>query len=165
MINGAQSMAPVISRMETLGRALEAPPPKNPDSAKAKRGTAPTANVKAKPRIAISPRPNNEALANNIAPDSGDETTATNQTLTAPPKTPDKWTVLIGAFGVQENAFGLKSRMEAAGYPVAISEVVKKNKLWYRLQSGVFDDKVSAEAYGRELRQRKLVDRPYVKPL
>jgi hypothetical protein len=55
--------------------------------------------------------------------------------------------------------------MEVAGLPVSISEVTEKNKLWHRVMSGAFDDKASAEAYCRELRQRKLVERPYVKPL
>jgi cell division protein FtsN len=76
-----------------------------------------------------------------------------------------KYTVLLGAFGKPENAQNLKNRLEAAGLPVAISEVTEKNKLWFRVMSGTFDDKDSAEAYCRELRQRKLVDRPYVKPL
>jgi cell division protein FtsN len=72
----------------------------------------------------------------------------------------------LGSFGRQENADRLKKRLQDAGLPVTVSEVVTPdNKLWFRVMSGSFDDQSSAEAYGRELKQRNLVDNPYIKPL
>jgi cell division septation protein DedD len=151
MVTAAQSMAPVISRMEPVGRTLVTkgikepppPPPKTP------------AQEKPKPRLPAPP----------LSPTQSPSPPVSGEAVILEPPGPRKYTVLLGAFGKQENALSLKSRIEAAGFPVAISEVTEKNKLWFRVQSGAFDDKVSAEAYSRELKQRKLVDRPYVKPL
>jgi cell division septation protein DedD len=141
-------MAPVISRMEPEGREL---------AEKLDRPSAPQTPVeKPTPRIPsppIKPKVAPPPLA--ATPDPGPPEIAGAR----------RYTVLLGAFNKQENALNLKTRLESAGLPAAISEVTERNKLWYRVMSGVFEDKDSAEAYGRELRQRKLVERPYVKPL
>jgi cell division protein FtsN len=135
--------------MEPVGRSLGAGPPAKAKAAKAQAPKAP-AQERPRPRVAAPP----------AAPPAAD-----GPGLGAEPLSPRKYTVLLGAFGKQENAINLKNRLEAAGLPVAISEFSEKNKLWYRVMSGSFEDKDSAEAYGRELRQRKLVDRPYVRPM
>jgi cell division septation protein DedD len=147
MVTAAQSMAPVISRMEPVGRTLSSSPP-------AKAAAKSPAPEKARPRISAPP------IARPPAPPVADD-----PNLGLEPPKAQKYTVLLGAFGKQENAINLKNRLEAAGLPVAISEFTDKNKLWYRVMSGSFEDKDSAEAYSRELRQRKLVDRPYVRPM
>jgi cell division septation protein DedD len=82
-----------------------------------------------------------------------------------PPSQKRKYTVLLGSFAKPENATLLRDKLLEAGYPVIISEVTIKNKVWFRVMSGNFDDKVSAEAYGRDLKQRNLVDNPYIKPM
>jgi cell division protein FtsN len=158
MVPAAQSMAPVISRMEPVGRSLTDNPKPRP---KPQTQTAsPRSTQSERPRISV-PAP----------PISQTQVRPTTQPAAPPaqasPPLPDsrKYTVLLGAFGKQENAINLKNRLEAAGLPVSISEATENNKLWFRVMSGTFEDRNSAEAYSRELRQRKLVDRPYVRPM
>jgi DedD protein len=165
MVTAAQSMAPVISRMEPLARSLKKPDQES-EAAPAKPASKPAARPAERPRPARIPAP---PLAQAAPPAEASPAPAPIPAPAAGSGPPlnerQKYTVLLGAFGKEENALNLKARMEAAGLPAAISEVTDKNKLWFRVMSGTFEDRSSADAYGRELRLRKLVDRPYVKPL
>jgi cell division septation protein DedD len=145
----ALSLAPVISRMEAVGRSTSM----NWGCAKPVASAAPP--KKAKPSLPPPPLKRPESQPN-------------QPKAASPPPSPINprgYTVLLGAYVKMENALNLKNRLEAAGVPTSISEATEKNKLWYRVMSGHFDDKSTAEAYSRELRQRKLVERPYVKAL
>jgi cell division protein FtsN len=71
----------------------------------------------------------------------------------------------LGSFTKPENAEQLKDKMVAAGLPVTVSEVTVNNKIWWRVMSGSFDDQGAAEAYGRELRQKSLVETPLIKAM
>jgi DedD protein len=165
MAMAAQSLAPVISRMEPLGRTLTNPKKTTPKPSVAPKPKLPTPPTTPAP---VAPPVNAQATTQKATPEAIPKTTpkeAAPKPEAEDPTKVAKWTVLLGAFGSQENAINLKARLEAAGLPVAISEVMEKNKLWYRLNSGLFDDRETAEAYSRELRQKKLVERPYVKRL
>ncbi|MDR2455129.1 MAG: SPOR domain-containing protein [Deltaproteobacteria bacterium] len=76
-----------------------------------------------------------------------------------------RYTVLAGSFGKSENAERLREKFLAAGLDVQVNEVTVNNKKYFRVMSGTFDDQASAEAYGRELKQRDLVDSAYIKPM
>jgi cell division septation protein DedD len=151
-------MAPVISRMEPVGRGLAGKTPPRPKPQTKTPAIDPPRTRLPAPPIA---QPQSQAQIQTPAPV---QAPAVNN-APGPPLENRRYTVLLGAFGKQENALNLKNRLESAGLPVSISEVTEKNKLWYRVMSGTFEDRNSAEAYSRELRQRKLVDRPYVRPL
>jgi cell division protein FtsN len=76
-----------------------------------------------------------------------------------------RYTVLAGSFGKPENAERMRERFQAAGLDVTVTEVTVNNKVWFRVTSGAFEDQGSAEAYGRELKQRDLVDSAFIKPM
>jgi cell division protein FtsN len=71
----------------------------------------------------------------------------------------------VGSFSKSENAEKLKAKLEGEGLPAEVVSVTLNNQPWWRVMSGVFEDQESAEAYSRELQQKNLVDRPYVKIL
>ncbi|MDR2444181.1 MAG: SPOR domain-containing protein [Deltaproteobacteria bacterium] len=141
MIVAAKAMAPDISRMEPVGRNLT--PPSDDGQAEkplVNRGAPPV-----RPKLTAPP-------ARAAAP------------VARPPVvTPGQkrsYTVLLGSFVKPENANNLRDKLQAAGLPVTVTEVTIKNKVWFRVMSGAFEDQGSAEAYVRELKQRNLVDNP-----
>jgi cell division protein FtsN len=140
MSSAAQAMAPNISRMEPVGRQLT--PSASGEAPKPKPNSSQT-----RTRLTAPPPPQNDLTASNPNP------------------LGPKYTVLLGSFGKQENADTLKNKLLAAGLPATVTEVTLKNKVWFRVMSGSFDNQSAAEAYGRELKQRNLVDNPYIKPM
>ncbi|MDR1487420.1 MAG: SPOR domain-containing protein [Deltaproteobacteria bacterium] len=140
ILQAAQAMAPQISRMEPVGRQLTPKEQTEPQKNK------PNNQEQAKPRLTSPPPPQQQTASTSVA-------------------STGKFTVLLGSFGKSENADTLKNKLLDAGLPVTVSEVTLKNKVWFRVMSGSFDDQSSAEAYGRELKQRNLVDNPYIKPM
>ncbi|MDR2460615.1 MAG: SPOR domain-containing protein [Deltaproteobacteria bacterium] len=146
MSANARDFSPIISRMEPLGRSLD---PENPV-----------------PRAQPLPPPSDEPPA------------PKRPRLTAPPPQPPelpmvssqptnqrRYTIIVGSFSKSENAEKLKKKLEDEGLPAEVVSVTLDNQPWWRVMSGVFDDKESAEAYSRELQQKNLVERPYVKIL
>ena len=142
MAAAALAMSPGISRMEPVGRKLvpasEAPPPKP--------------QPKPKPKL-TDPLPEPPKPAAAPAPDAGFSGRQR------------RYTVLVGSFAKLENAERVRERFEAKGLEVSVSEATVNHKLVYRVTSGTFEDHGAAEAYGRELIQRDLVDTTYIKPM
>lgn len=146
---GASEMAPVISRMEPVGRRLD---PDNPVP-KAERielePPDPAADPKPRrPRLSIPP-PEAASPADSSAPSDGRR----------------RYTIILGSFSKEDNAVRLRERLEGEGLPAEVISVVVNNQPWWRVMSGVFEDQAAAEAYGRELRRKNLVERPYIKIL
>jgi cell division septation protein DedD len=142
MAQGARDFAPKISRMEPLGRSLD------PDKAPPPRGQVlePGSQPPEKERPRLSPPKPRED----------------------PPKPPPKplserrYTIIAASFTKEGNAKSLVDKFLAEGLNAEIALVSVDNKTFYRVTSGTFDDKESAEAYCRELRQRELSSQPYI---
>jgi cell division septation protein DedD len=76
---------------------------------------------------------------------------------------PLRYTVHLSSFSKPANADALKAKIEEAGFPASVMEVTVNSKLWFRVVSGLFDDRSAAEAHSREIHQRRLVsETPYV---
>jgi cell division septation protein DedD len=146
--DSAKELAPIISRMEPLGRYLDpqnpvprALPITPPNKEKEKVDTKlklttppPKAKTETKPRVSVNSRER-------------------------------RYTVIVASFTKEENANNLKEQLEKDGIPSEVIPVTNNGKPWWRVSSGVFEDKASAEIYLRELRKKKGVDSPYVKAL
>jgi cell division septation protein DedD len=143
---GARGLAPKISRMEPLGRSLDPEAPAPLKKPKIEPGTQPP--EKERPRLSVPE----------------------NLPRQAPPPAPKplserRYTIIVGSFSKEENARQLQGKFQDEGLPAEITPVTIDNKTFYRVMSGVFDDHASAEAYSRELRQKNLVSRPYIKAM
>jgi cell division protein FtsN len=147
LIEAAMAMAPTISRMEPLGLLLGTE--NDPNSPQPVRPTP-------MPRLRLTAPPAGDAQRD--APDPGVPARASSAEQR-------KYTVILGSFAKPDNADRLKDQVLAAGLTATVTRVVSDNKVWYRVMSGSFDDAQAAEAYGRELKRRDLVDNPYIKPL
>ncbi|MDR1110595.1 MAG: SPOR domain-containing protein [Deltaproteobacteria bacterium] len=134
----ALAMAPSLSRMEPIGRALQSGGPQ-------------LARV-------VAPSPEPQRLT---APPRTDPQTPP---LSNPNATgPVSYTVLLGSFGKAENAERLRLKLVEAGLPVTVAEVTARdNKTWFRVMSGSFERQSEAETYSAELKQRNLVDRTFI---
>jgi cell division protein FtsN len=147
---GAAEISPIISRMEPLGRYFD---PEKPVP-RAQPITPPDKTAeddKNKPKTKrLSPPPPQE------------------QKLTPPKPLPAagerRYTIIVGSFSKEENALKLKQKLEDEGLPAEVVPVMNNGQPWWRVMSGVFEDRESAEAYRRELRQKNM-DMPYVKAL
>ncbi|MDR1312362.1 MAG: SPOR domain-containing protein [Deltaproteobacteria bacterium] len=143
---GAAEMAPLISRMEPVGRRLDPERPV-PKAARIElKPPDPEADPKPnRPRLTAPPQPPR------VAP--------------PPPMAPGakrRYTIIIGSFTKESNALALRERLEGEGLPAEVVSVTVNNQPWWRVMSGVFDDQAAAEAYGRELRAKNLALRPYI---
>ena len=192
MIAAAQAMAPTISRMEPVGRKLvpadKAPPAKTPPKPKPRLTDPPNPALAPNSGQSLAADPNaiaqngswsqgGVALSGNISQReaSGQGATAESGAMLAAaaarsqaparPSSGRRYTVLAGSFGKSENAERLRDKFLAAGLDVQVTEVTINSKIFFRVMSGTFDDQASAEAYGRELKQRDLVDNAYIKPM
>ncbi|MDR3153077.1 MAG: SPOR domain-containing protein, partial [Deltaproteobacteria bacterium] len=85
------------------------------------------------------------------------------QEIPPPPGAKRRYTIILGSFSKQANAESLRERLAREGLPAEVVSVVVNNQPWWRVMSGVFEDQAAAEAYGRELRRKNIVERPYIK--
>jgi cell division septation protein DedD len=142
---GANEMVPVISRMEPVGRRLD---PDHP--------------VPKAARIELKP-PDPEEDARNRRPRLSAPPAATGPAPVSPqPGARRRYTIMLGSFSKEANAVSLRERLESEGLPAEVLNVTVNNLPYWRVMSGVFEDQAAAEAYGRELRRKNLVDRPIV---
>ncbi|MCL2029858.1 MAG: SPOR domain-containing protein, partial [Deltaproteobacteria bacterium] len=68
------------------------------------------------------------------------------------------FTVHLGSFVDQANAEKFRAKLSAAGEAAAISEIDMDGRRWYRVLSGRFNTRAAADAHGRDLRRRGLID-------
>jgi cell division septation protein DedD len=143
---GANEMVPLISRMEPVGRRLD---PERP--------------VPKAERIELKP-PDPEAEPKPRRPRLSAPPAASRTAPAAPSPSPSRrrYTIIMGSFSKEANAERLRERLESEGLPAEVMSVTVNNQPWWRVMSGVFEDQAAAEAYGRELRRKNLVDRPYI---
>ena len=66
------------------------------------------------------------------------------------------FTVHLSSFRDQDNAEKYRSKLAAAGEQAYITETTVNGQHWYRVMSGRFKSRASAENYGRDLRRRDL---------
>ncbi|MDR2350702.1 MAG: SPOR domain-containing protein [Deltaproteobacteria bacterium] len=147
ILGNALELSPVISRMEPVGRALD---PENPVP-KALPAVPPKKDGEEKPGPRLVAPPKREA---------------------PPPRPPGagaaanrRYTIIVGSFTKEENAAKMVRKLESEGLPGEVVPVTNDGQPWFRVMSGVFEDRESAEAYRRELRRKNISDTPYVKVL
>jgi cell division septation protein DedD len=146
MTRGAREFAPTISRMEPLGRSLNPESPAPPKKPALVPGAPPP--EKERPRLQAPPR------AAELPPKPKPK-----------PLSERRYTIIVGSFAKEANAGILKDKFSEAGLPAEIASVVVDNKTFFRVMSGLFDDKESAETYCRELKRKNLAERPYIMTL
>jgi cell division septation protein DedD len=151
MITGAGEMAPVISRMEPLGRRLD---PANPVPKAVRIELKPPVPeeeaMTRRPRLTPPPRAPSGPPVQEAAPPVGEKR---------------RYTVIAGSYIKEANAERQRDRLEQEGLPAEVVHVVVNNQPYWRVMSGVFEDHEAAEAYGRELKRRNLTESPYIKLL
>ncbi|MDQ3586556.1 MAG: SPOR domain-containing protein [Acidobacteriota bacterium] len=68
------------------------------------------------------------------------------------------FTVQLGAFNKSEEAEALITQLDAAGFTARLDrQPARKNKTWYRVQSGLFATHDEAAAYGKQLLAQKAI--------
>jgi cell division protein FtsN len=76
-----------------------------------------------------------------------------------------RYTVVAGSFSKEANALELQKKFAAEGLPSDVVSVTIDSKMYFRVMSGLFDERSAAEAWCRELRQKDLSGQPYIKTL
>jgi hypothetical protein len=139
--DGAKTMSPGVSSMEPIGLMA------NADGARPQVKIVP--QVQPRERLSAPPRPPVDAPPPLSEPGN---------------RGPVSYSVMVGSYREAENAEGVRLKMVEAGLPVMIMTVTKDNKVWHRVISGNFERQDDAQAYSRELVQRKIVDDAFVFP-
>jgi cell division septation protein DedD len=136
---GAKLMSPGISSMEPIGMLA------NADGSKPQVKIVP--DEPPRRRLTDQPRPSG----------------ASPPPLTDPNSSgPMSYSVMVGSYREADNAERVRQKMAEADLPVVVLTVTTGNTVWHRVISGNFEKLSDAEAYGRELVQRKIVDDAFV---
>lgn len=115
------------------------------------------------PEVAQPVEPAPESTAEEAAPESAEPSPEPVPEPTAPDQAPPSsgveapggdWFVQVGSFGNQDNALGLKERLEDHEYPALISEYQADGTTLHRVRVGGFDSRETAESVLEALQER-----------
>jgi len=148
---------PATSPAPTAPASRPSPPSTSPPTASPPAASATPAPVAP---ASTAPTPADSNLVRTLAGPPGATNANAPATAGRSPILSDTegFTVHLASFVDQANAEKFWDKLTTAGEPAAISEILMDGRRWFRVMSGRFTTRTEADAHGRELRRRGLIN-------